>query len=216
MRKAVFSILCLFVVVMLSGCDYIIPSTWNYRITVEVETPEGVKSGSAVRQVVALLQPQITPETHAVSYRVYGEAVVVDLGERGTLFGIIGSQDEVFDAFPKNFNSDVERLKYYRNLIPGKTGELPLNSIWFIRFENINDPQSIETVKAEKLPQYFGGDVHLKKITIEITEDPITYGKLSNVLTWFGDKRIGLKFADPRQTDQAKYLTSSSFSNGGK
>ena len=33
--------------------DYIVPSTWRYKITVEVETPEGIKSGSAVREVRA-------------------------------------------------------------------------------------------------------------------------------------------------------------------
>ena len=33
--------------------DLYVSGTWRYRITVEVETPEGLKSGSAVREAWA-------------------------------------------------------------------------------------------------------------------------------------------------------------------
>ena len=101
--KKLSKVLCLCSVLFLASCDYFIPSTWNYRITVEIDTPEGIKSGSAVRKVVATLQPKVTPETKQVSHRVYGEAVVIDLGKRGVVFALIGSHEEVYKAFPEKF-----------------------------------------------------------------------------------------------------------------
>ena len=65
-----FGVLVIGTVAALAMSDYIIPSTWRYKITIEVETPEGEKIGTAIRQVTAQLNPQITPETHPISYRI--------------------------------------------------------------------------------------------------------------------------------------------------
>ena len=42
---------------MLSGCGLFgVGSTYRYKMTVEVETPDGLKSGSAVREVSCVKQ----------------------------------------------------------------------------------------------------------------------------------------------------------------
>ena len=67
----------------LTSCGYSLP-TYRYRMTVEVETPEGLRSGSTVIEVKNGSGP-----TGGVGSSVRGEAVAVDLGARGILFALL-------------------------------------------------------------------------------------------------------------------------------
>ncbi|MGH1404919.1 MAG: hypothetical protein ACRBDL_11840, partial [Alphaproteobacteria bacterium] len=126
---------------------------WNYRITVEIETPEGVKTGSAVRQVQARLNlPKLNPDVADVLYNVMGEAVVIDLGERGTVFALIGwgSYEEVFSAFPYSKRDSIEFLNYYKNLKKDKKAELSHDHAKLVTFTDMSDPLSVKLVKGWK------------------------------------------------------------------
>ena len=76
----------------LAGCDK--PGSgaaYRYRLTLDVETPEGAKTGSSVIEVR-------TWETHfegkRTNHEVRGQAVVVDLGARGLLFALLAGRGE--------------------------------------------------------------------------------------------------------------------------
>ncbi|MDH5723492.1 MAG: hypothetical protein OEY94_09250 [Alphaproteobacteria bacterium] len=169
---------------VLTSCDYIFPSSWNYRITVEIETPEGVKSGSAVREVQAVLQPKITPETHPISYGTLGEAVVVDLGERGVVFALISSEsyNEVYKAFPSSVRTNKERIQYYSSLTKGKKTELKTSLPWLATFTDRTNPLSLTGVDRLNMDKTFGEGVKFKRITIEMTDDPVTWGVVDKYL----------------------------------
>ena len=65
---------------MLSACGDDTP-TYRYRMTVEVETPEGLKTGSSVIEVSTDVASEYTiPTPGKVTNRVRGEAAAVDLG----------------------------------------------------------------------------------------------------------------------------------------
>lgn len=85
-----FIIILAFSVLLVFGISYIasIPQTFRYKITVEIETPEGIKTGSAVREVRISnnLAKYVNPDVRSLTYRVIGEAVSIDLGEHGILF----------------------------------------------------------------------------------------------------------------------------------
>ena len=53
--------------------------TYRYRMTVEVETPEGLKTGSSVIQVIGDEASQYALSPGRLTYRIFGEAVAVDL-----------------------------------------------------------------------------------------------------------------------------------------
>lgn len=55
--------------------------SWHQKLTVEVETPRGVVSGSAVSQIVVDYFPQILPDAISRKATFTGEATVVDLGD---------------------------------------------------------------------------------------------------------------------------------------
>ncbi len=197
--------------------DLYVSGTWRYKMTVVVETPEGIKTGSAVREVsnsTSSIKLDLPQATNAPA--VKGEAVVVDLGKRGVLFGLISpdSYDELYSAFPIKMPSTAEGIRYYNSLPIGAKAILPNNKLWLVTFRNINDPQSIKTVAPEKLSEFFGENVMLKEIIIELTQNPVTWGSVENYLPWFGKEKIGLRFADPKRPDPVNYLTGSSFKLG--
>lgn len=72
---------------LVAGCNPF-PKTWewNQKLTIEVITPDGVKSGSAVTHV--RWQEENSVGNYPSSY--YGEATVVDLGNGRYLFALLG------------------------------------------------------------------------------------------------------------------------------
>ncbi len=63
--------------------------TYRYRLTVEVDTPKGLKSGSGVVEVHTTEQGSWNIDSPGlISTEVYGEAVAVDLPSGSTLFAV--------------------------------------------------------------------------------------------------------------------------------
>lgn len=189
-------LLCVFIAaaVLLWTANYPYGS-WRYKITVEIETPEGIKSGYAIREVTAVMQPQITPETQPVNYGVIGEAVVIDLGDRGVVFALLG-YTEVFKAFPIHPKTTEELIKYYSNLPAGKKAVLTNAHPQIVTFTDINDPLTVKMVLGSRFnvekqdidpvndfEALLGQGVKLKQVLIEITDEPVTW-KIDKILPW--------------------------------
>ena len=69
---------------------------YRYRLTVEVDTPDGVRTGSSVIEVSTAVSGKYSiPDPGKVSKRVRGEAVTVDLGQRGVMFALLRSEYSV-------------------------------------------------------------------------------------------------------------------------
>ncbi len=161
--------------------DLYVSGTWRYRITVEIETPEGLKIGSAVHEVsnsdsnVKILD---FPEAgNPAEFR--GEAVIVDLGGRGKLFALVNSDSyrELYNAFPTSGPSTVEGIKYYNSLKVGASAFLPKQAYpQMVTFANYDDPKTVRDVPVDDISSLFGKDVKLKQIKIEITDEPVTWG----------------------------------------
>jgi len=62
--------------------------TWRYKMTVTVETPEGDRTGFAVREVMVTTGIKLGPQS-LPNVKLRGEAIAIDLGERGTLFALL-------------------------------------------------------------------------------------------------------------------------------
>ena len=163
--------------------------SWNYKITVNIETPEGVKTGSAVRQVLnrdnTLFGKKI-PEAPSRLSAVKGEAVVIDLGERGVVFGLIehGSYGELYAAFPTETPASLKGVDYYNSLPMGAKAELPKEN-WpkMAMFSDIDDPKSVKAVNKLDLSKTFGNGYSWKSITIQIVNEPVTWGIVDRYLS---------------------------------
>jgi hypothetical protein len=180
------ALVVLFVCGLFVGNEYLFSSHWNYRITVSVETPEGTKTGSVVRQVSAYNPMALNPDAPAMKFQVSGEAVVVDLGQRGVLFRLIywNSYQEFFDAFPSSDNDVMKQIEFYNRLKVGEKAELKATTYGLVAFTDINNPKTILSVNTDNMKDIFGDGVSLKAITIERTNDPVTEGVIDTWLPW--------------------------------
>ncbi|MDP3550575.1 MAG: hypothetical protein Q8R81_09275, partial [Novosphingobium sp.] len=71
----------------LAGCGN--KETMRYKMTVEVETPEGLKTGFAVRELEFRDRSGFPLGESRPQIKLRGEAVAVDLGGGRTLFALL-------------------------------------------------------------------------------------------------------------------------------
>ena len=101
--------------VTLAGCGLLQPSeTYRYRVTVEVQTPQGLRSGSSVWDVKAR-EGRGIPDT-AIRSKVRGEAVLTEL-RGGPLFALLRGRD---------MNVDYASSIVYRHLYKHPLPAVPL------------------------------------------------------------------------------------------
>lgn len=162
---------------------------WNYKLTLVVETPEGIKTGSAVRKIHAYNEPRIFPENSGFHTGVKGEAVVVDLGERGVLFSLLKGNGDwsdygyyiIYQEFPYLSNG---RSKIWHYTMLEAKKELAFDKIpMLVRFRDINDPKTVELVDPNDLEKTFGKGVKLISATLEMTDENMTTG-VEKTLPW--------------------------------
>ena len=185
--KAAVVLLCLYLIYPFSF--------WSYKLTLVVETPEGIKTGSAVRWVYSSLKPKILPEERAFHTGVKGEAVVVDLGERGVLFALLKGKDSsdygyniIYREFPTETGIGVRRKILHYTFLKDKK-ELAFDKIpMLVRFRDINDPKTVEQVDPNDLEKSFGKGVRLVSATLEMTDEDMTSGVVERYLPKFDEK----------------------------
>jgi len=198
-------------------------ATWRYRTTVQVETPEGIKTGSSVREVLVKSAPKLLPEAGGV-VKVIGEAVVVDLGKRGVLFALMKNKKFssdygykiLFDALKLQGPRSPEGIRRYQHLekkrIILQEEQYPL----LVRFLDLNNQRSVRSVGS--FENAFGEGVRLKEISIEITNDAVTW-KIKKWLPWLSTlKGLAGYFGSPPERPTydptGLYLNGLEFSRG--
>ena len=212
------------------GCLYVIYpfGAWNYRMTINVETPEGIKTGSVVREVYVATGPDLLPQAHSY-VRVKGEAVVIDLGPRGLLFAIMRNDTLGVDYGKNVFLSMFGKHGYNGSTTPTGVWHLNVLSLLksgttkqlepdyfpiLVRFRDINDPKSVERVDPNNLAATFGEGVKLLGATIEITDEPITTGIEKVLPSWkdtdFAKWRASLPYGHPLAIDRSDFIKGAS------
>lgn len=59
-----------------------------------------------------------------------------------------------------------------------------------VTFTDTADPTTVREVDPDNLGTTFGSGVSLKRITLEITDEPVTEGKIESVLGWLDDPNV--------------------------
>lgn len=173
---------------MLAGCLLMAGCgekwSWNEKITAEVQTPYGIVSGSSVirRSLTHQNSKLAPPEARGASLNVSGEAVVVEVEPGRYLFVLLNDLPNPFEVFfpgdaPVEVAGRLETLRETRELT---RDQYPL----LVTFTDINDPTTVRKVDPDNLAATFGPGVSLKRITLEITDEEVTDGKIGQVLTW--------------------------------
>lgn len=199
--KTFLYILAIFVMLVTMGFAYYQPThntyTLRFRLTVEVDTPTGLKTSSSVIEARADRFINMIPGDGSKSAwtSVNGEAVYVDLGSQGNLIvslprGATELTGPLVDNVTRAFGvqGDFESWAALQEKIV--TVDLREDNLpTMLTFRDINDPSSVEFVAPDDFARVFGAGIRLKRIWAETTGDPITR-EIDNHLPWLASMRI--------------------------
>jgi hypothetical protein len=160
---------------------------WNQKLTLVIDTPAGEVTGSSVIEVRASFYENGMAFTNTELTRsLTGEATVVEVLPGRYLFALLGGNEGLIFDVAKDHFTGSDRGAWLR-AIPDLTGpvaiptdELPL----LVTFDNITDPLTVRQVDPADLDTVFGAGVSLTTATLEVTDEPVTTGRVERVLKW--------------------------------
>lgn len=200
------------------GCFGGWTTSWNQRLTLVIETPQGEVRGSAVTRVTMTETSGslVLMEARGVRSKIEGEAVVVEVAPGNFLFALLsGSGEEKRDAthwvYPAYRLSEAdsyggEMMKLLSQPHDTPVPHPPEGWPMLVTFDDITKPETVRKVDPEDLASVFGEGVRLKAVTLETTEEAVTEGRVVPVLPWLNSigsnrldgKRIGTIHTDNR------------------
>ena len=179
---------------LLEGCGLnLMPKSYSYRyrLTVEIDTPKGVATGSNVIENTESEGMGIPDSSLHLQRR--GEAIVVDLPHGRMLIATLktmGGFNGVFakaaynPVLPSRFDDDSwekrnEALKKQRAPAILPRDAYPM----LITFRDPRDPTTVERVDPENLERTFGAGTRIRRIVVQMTRDRVTTGLIKR-LPW--------------------------------
>ncbi len=173
--------------------NFFIPYTWHQKMTLEVEVEGQLYTGSSVVEVnVGNSDPITEGLGFPLQFGARGEAAFVELPENKYLFALLsggppdsGPKTNAVNIFKDQLpRTGIERFEVlsasqFKRDIP--RSHYPL----LVTFTDINDPKTVKKVEPDNLSVTFGPGVSLKRITLEITDEAVTEGKIENGFGWW-------------------------------
>lgn len=187
LRKIIIVVFALFLLVVLAQCAGVINTTsrsWNEKITLIVDTPSGEFSSFSVQG--ASIASTWGASSGSVAFRS-GEAVMLKLpmdGKPRYLFALLQSGRLAYGIYKLELN-------WYTGI--GDLDDLPPRVLKgkyrprLVTFADINDPASVQQVDPDNLAASFGSGYSLKNITIEISDEGKTRGKVEQIINWLSE-----------------------------
>jgi hypothetical protein len=153
----------------------------KYRLTVEVETPDGVKSASGVMAV----HPDRS-YSRGGQTRTKGDAVFVDLGGGKNLLALLAHIDKSVELDGMNYVAlrayNVAGRKVSFNDMSRMTGAVPVTGALIpvlVTFTNPDDPATARAVPPDDLEAALGKGFRLHGISAEVVPNglwPLDFG----------------------------------------
>jgi hypothetical protein len=221
------TILALGLATLLTACAAPEPDPFppfRYRMTVEVETPEGLRSGSAVREVDYEPAGYAGGNFNVFRLKLRGEAVAVDLPDGRVVYALLrsprfsdfsahiaidtllpGAPGEQMSPGRSGFNpSSPEFETAFAGLLanreiralpsePARRWSGGPEETWplLVTFRDETDPASVVRVYPDNVAATLGRGVTIKRITLAITDDPVTEG-IEKRLGWLAQVYDGM------------------------
>jgi hypothetical protein len=172
----------------------------KYRLTVEVETPGGMKSASGVMAVVP--DRGYSRGGHTTTS---GDALFVDLGGGKNLLALMAHRDKSLDLDGMNYLAlraygaagdkrvSFNEMSRMTGVVPVKGQLIPL----LATFGDLADPGTMRDVPPDDLETVMGHGYHLQAVTVEVVPngfwpldfggalgEPVTRGILTRLAWW--------------------------------
>ncbi len=177
---------------------------WHQEIRLLISTPNGPVEAASVQAVDTRYHPYSSGlSPMEVNRDQRGEAVVADLGDGRYLFALLpgpGLAEMAYVDLPPN-RPDIYRAIRRQ---AGKAA-IPLPHDLYPRlvtFNDIADPTSVALVDPDNLAANFGPGYALERITVAITNEPVTEGVVEGVLGWLRGHSGRIKPTDKIYADE--------------
>ena len=171
----------------LAGCGR--SESFRYKLTLAVNTPDGVKRGSSVTEWHFW---EVSIPERGTPHKLHGEALYLDLGPGarplialltshlhekpgGTVWDWPGDNvlSRLYGALWRDdFMEGISRLAKMRGPRRITPAELPD----LVTFADINDPKTVVEVNPNDLQATLGQNVTWNEITLEMTDEPVSKG----------------------------------------
>ena len=183
----------------LAGCGRSSAESYRYKLTLAVNTPDGVKRASGVVEVTFWA---VSIPASGIMHKLNGEALYLDLGAgRRPLIALLTSQlqpkygkdvrwsrdagpainllTESYGPVLPDLLGGVARISGVRGIRKIVPNDLPD----LVTFADVNNPATVIEVDRNDLQATFGAGVSWDEITLESTDEPITTG-IVRKLAW--------------------------------
>lgn len=203
-------------------------NSWRYKMTVEVETPEGVRSGSAVREVRYQAASSWFPLGESrPQWRLKGEAVAVDLPNGRILFALLrgnGGGDVDYGArIADRALGNGGRISGWPGpveLWPTAPSRIALEQTdtipMMVTFADSHNAKSVEQLDPANLASTFGAGVRLRRITVEVVNDQVTMA-IQKKLKWlsaYPETRLDANYRGSTNPSVSEKLSHGDFRQG--
>lgn len=172
--------------------------SYRYRITVEVNTTDGMKSGSSVLEVTTIQFPSwLTLGNNNFETTTRGEAVFVDLGNGRNLVSLLAlgpnAEDGAHRFFaPRSYlgvaGSSTGDIQWSKQLstMSGRRKFAGDADPTLVTFGSLADPSAVQVVPFGNPQTILGPDVRSVHAWIDLTADPVT-DRLIGKLPWISN-----------------------------
>jgi hypothetical protein len=204
----------------LAGCGR--SATYRYKLTLSLDTPDGVKTGCNVVEINAF---DVVIPARGIGHKTTGQALYVDLGAgRRPLIALLTRIRRATDPWPtfpgwgedapgealankclgakkpEDLINEVEATRKCGRPVAITTADLPD----LVTFADVNNPKSVMFVDPNDLAATLGPGVSWRSMTLQATDEPLTKG-IDEHLPWVRgyDPNIqisGIKAFDPLKT----------------
>lgn len=167
---------------------------WNQKVTLVVQTPDGVREEG---HVVAIRLDDNTsrlnlPEARGARSYVTGEALAMEVAPDRYVFLLLGERSPslpywIFDDLQyvrKGGNGNI--AKWVRKIRRRTEAvDIPVDRFpRIITFDDINDPNTVKELAPDAFEAEFGAGYALIGMKFQITKEPTTAGIIEGVLPW--------------------------------
>lgn len=196
----------------------------RYRLSIDVDTPRGLKTGSAILETVFNSGNRLE---YSASAQTYGQAPVVDLGDDRYLFSVLKDPFGTMTLYetvlhvlrypetrPPLADPDASTFDQANEAKPSgvvRSGDYPM----LVTFRDVGDPGTVMEVDPGNLETAFGQGYRLERIFLEVVDlgEPLTDGferkfeAIANADRPFRERREGtLRTSDPAGALQNSYF----------
>ena len=173
-----FSLLAL----LLVGCVRFY--SWNQRLTLFVNTPDGPMTASSVTHVDITDYPYGLPAaTSSSESTLTGEAIVILLPNGQYLFVLLPGETIALNVFSDPSRRSPHHFRYAEKQVGKEPVIIPKRyRPKMVTFTDMNDPLSALAVTPENFTEVFGAGYTFERLTLQITKDKVTSTGVISVL----------------------------------